>query len=34
MLEILGFPNGAGGKEPACQCRLDVEDWGLFPGLN
>ena len=23
-----GFPGGASGKEPACQCRLDVRDHG------
>ena len=23
-----GFPGGASGKEPACQCRLDVTDVG------
>ena len=22
----LGFPGGASGKEPACQCRLDIRD--------
>ena len=26
------FPGGTGGKEPACQCRLDVEDRGATPG--
>ena len=29
----MGFPGGASGKEPACQCRtLDVRDLGLIPG--
>ena len=27
-----GFPGGTSGKEPACQCRLDVRDVGLIPG--
>ena len=28
----LGLPGGAGSKEPACQCRLDVRDMGSDPG--
>ena len=28
----LGFPGGTGGKEPTCQCRLDVRDMGSIPG--
>ena len=28
----LGFPGGAGGKEPACQCWLDIRDVGSVPG--
>ena len=28
----LGFPGGTGGKEPTCQCRLDVRDVGSIPG--
>ena len=26
VLSIQGFPGGASGKEPACQCQLDVRD--------
>ena len=26
------FPDGASGREPTCQCRLDVRDTGLIPG--
>ena len=29
---VLGFPGGASGKEPACQCRLDEREVGLIPG--
>ena len=29
---VLGFPGGASGKEPACQCRLDEREVGLMPG--
>ena len=29
-----GFPGGSNGKEPACQCRVDVRDAGLIPGLG
>ena len=29
----LGFPGGASGKEPACQCRRH-KDAGLIPGLE
>ena len=29
-----GFPGGAGGKEPACQCRLEVRDTGSILGLG
>ena len=32
VLCIEGFPGGASGKEPACQCRLYVRDMGLIPG--
>ena len=28
----MGYPRGASGKEPACQCRLDLTDTGLFLG--
>ena len=28
----MGFPGGTNGKEPTCQCRLDVGDTGLIPG--
>ena len=28
----LGFPGGTSGKEPGCQCRLEVTDVGLIPG--
>ena len=28
----LGFPGSASGKEPACQCRVDLRDVGLIPG--
>ena len=28
---LLGFPGGAGGKEPVCQCG-DIRDTGLIPG--
>ena len=31
---VLGFPGGASGKEPACQCRLDEREVGLIPGLG
>ena len=30
----LGFLGGARGKESACQCRGDVRDIGLIPGLG
>ena len=26
------FPSGTSGKEPACQCRLDVIEAGSIPG--
>ena len=34
---VKGFPGGASGKEPACQCRRlrdasSVPEWGRFPG--
>ena len=34
---LKGFPGGASGKEPACQCRRlrdasSVPEWGRFPG--
>ena len=28
------FPSGTSGKEPTCQCRLDVRDTGSIPGLG
>ena len=28
----MGFPGGTSGKEPTCQCRLDVRHTGLIPG--
>ena len=28
----LVFPGGSSGKEPACQCRLEVRDMGSIPG--
>ena len=31
MSQPLGFPGGASGKEPACQCRR-YRDVGLIPG--
>ena len=27
-----GMPGGSSGKEPTCQCRLDLRDAGLIPG--
>ena len=30
----VGFPGGASGKEPGCQCRLEGRDVGLTPGLG
>ena len=27
-----GFPGGTSGKDPACQCRLDIRDAGSIPG--
>ena len=36
--EVLGFKmaqghgGGANGREPSCQCRLDVRDTGSIPG--
>ena len=29
---LLGFPGGSSGKEPVCQCRLDIRDMGSIPG--
>ena len=29
---LVGFPGGASGKEPTCQCRLDVRDSGSISG--
>ena len=29
-----GFPRDASGKEPACQCRLDVRHTSSIPGLG
>ena len=31
-LSLLGFPGGASGKEPACQCTLDIRDVSSIPG--
>ena len=28
----MGFPDGTSGKEPTCQCRLDIRDAGSIPG--
>ena len=28
----LGFPGGASGKAPTCQCRLDIREAGSIPG--
>ena len=33
-LPAWGYPGGAGGKEPPCQCRLEVRDTGSVPGLG
>ena len=33
LREMVGFPGGASGKEPACQCRR-LKDAGLIPGLG
>ena len=33
-LHYVGFPGGASGKEPICQCRLDVRDPGSIPVLG
>ena len=30
----MGLPCGTSGKEPACQCRLDVRYAGWIPGLG
>ena len=30
----MGFPGGAHGKEPTCQCRLDIRNIGPIPGLE
>ena len=30
----MDFPGGASGKEPACQCLLDIKDMGSIPGLE
>ena len=27
-------PSGTSGKEPACQCGLNVRDMGLIPGIG
>ena len=29
-----GFPGGASGKEPACQCRRQKRDVSSIPGLG
>ena len=31
---LWGFPGGACGKKPACQCRLDVTDVVSIPALG
>ena len=33
LREMVGFPGGASGKEPACQCRR-LKDAGLIHGLG
>ena len=33
IVYICGFPSGASGREPACQCK-DAKDSGLIPGLG
>ena len=33
LRDTVGFPGGASGKEPACQCR-SLRDAGLIPGLG
>ena len=30
--KCMGFPGGASGKEPICQCRRHESDVGLIPG--
>ena len=30
----MGFPGGTKGKEPTCQCRLDITEMGLIAGLG
>ena len=30
----MSFPGDASGKEPTCQCRLDIRDKGSIPGLG
>ena len=30
----VGFPGGPSDKEPACQCRREVRDAGLIPGVG
>ena len=30
--KCMGFPGGASGKEPTCQCRRHESDVGLIPG--
>ena len=34
VLVYRGFPGGARGKEPACQCRRHKRDLGLIPRLG
>ena len=34
MLRNGGFPGGTSGKEPACQCRLDLGHVGSIPGFG
>ena len=34
MSIFMGFPGGTKGKEPTCQCRLDITEMGLIAGLG
>ena len=34
MSDFMGFPGGARGKQPTCQCRLGVREAGSIPGLG
>ena len=33
-MTLCGSLGGASGKEPTCQCRRDVRDSGMIPGLG